>query len=69
MIHAFIDCDVIIDLLTRREPHFKESALVFQAALDKRIQLFTSPLAIANVHYMVKKIKMSNKHVTQSANY
>ena len=57
MIHAFIDCDVIIDLLTRREPHFKESALLFQSALDKQIQLFTSPLAIANVHYMVKKSK------------
>ncbi|EDM27864.1 PIN domain protein [Lentisphaera araneosa HTCC2155] len=57
MIHAFIDCDVIIDLLTRREPHFKESALLFQSALDKQIKLFTSPLAIANVHYMVKKSK------------
>ena len=35
MIHAFVDCDVIIDLLTHREPHFTDSALIFQRALEK----------------------------------
>ena len=61
MIHAFVDCDVIIDLLTHREPHFTDSALIFQRALEKKIKLFTSPLAIANVHYMVRKTKDENK--------
>ena len=61
MIHAFVDCDVIIDLLTHREPHFTDSALIFQRALEKKIKLFTSPLAIANVHYMVRKTKDEQK--------
>ena len=57
MIHAFVDCDVIIDLLTRREPHFSDSSLIFQSALENKLKLFTSPLAIANVHYMIRKTK------------
>ena len=61
MIHAFVDCDVIIDLLTHREPHFTDSALIFQRALENKIKLFTSPLAIANVHYMVRKNKDEQK--------
>lgn len=65
MIQAFVDCDVIIDLLTYREPHFTDSALVFQRALEKRLKLFTSPLTIANVHYMVRKTK--NEEQTREA--
>ena len=57
MIYAFIDSDVIIDLLTHREPHFYESAKVIQKCQDGRIGLYTSPLAIANVHYMIRKSK------------
>ena len=61
MIHAFVDCDVIIDLLTRREPHFSDSSLIFQSALENKLKLFTSPLAIANVHYMIRKTKGEDK--------
>ncbi len=57
MIYAFIDSDIIIDLLTHREPHFYESAKVIQKCQDGKISLYTSPLAIANVHYMVRKFK------------
>jgi predicted nucleic acid-binding protein len=57
MISAFIDSDIIIDLLTHREPHFYESAKVIQKCQDGKISLYTSPLAIANVHYMVRKSK------------
>lgn len=57
----FVDCDVIIDLLTAREPFFKDSALVFQQAQDNDIALYTSPLAIANVYYIVRKSKGDEK--------
>lgn len=55
MINAFVDCDIIIDLLTRREPHFFESARFFQQYEKGKISLYSSPLAIANVHYIVRK--------------
>ncbi len=57
MIQAFVHSDVIIDLLTHREPHFYESAKLLQKCQDKKIKLCTSPLAIANVHYIVRKVK------------
>jgi predicted nucleic acid-binding protein len=53
----FVDCDIIIDLLAAREPFFKDSALIFQQAQENNIQLYTSPLAIANVYYIVRKSK------------
>ena len=57
MIKAFVDSDIIIDLLTKREPHFYESAKLLQYCHDKKICLCTTPLAIANVHYIVRKSK------------
>ncbi|MCM8541174.1 MAG: PIN domain-containing protein [Lentisphaeraceae bacterium] len=57
MISVFVDCDVIIDLLTHREPHFYESAKLFQECQNGKVSLLTSPLAIANVHYIVRKSK------------
>ena len=61
MIQAFIDSDVIIDLLTHREPHFHESAKIIQHCQDGKIELCTSPLAVANVHYIVRKSKGEDK--------
>lgn len=53
----FTDCDVIIDLLTAREPFFRDSALIFQQAQDNKIRIITSSLAIANIYYIIKKSK------------
>ena len=61
MIHAFVDCDVIIDLLTQRTPFFHDSSLIFQLALEDKLQLFTSPLAISNIHYMLRKTKTESQ--------
>ena len=65
MIRAFVDCDIIIDLLTRREPHFTDSALIFQRAFEGKLTLLTSPLAIANVHYIIRKMK--GEHSSRNA--
>ena len=61
MIKVFVDCDIIIDLLTRREPHFYESAKFFQQYELGKTELITSPLAIANVHYITRKTLGSDK--------
>ena len=57
MMSIFVDCDVIIDLLTHREPHFFESAKLFQACQNGKVSLLTSPLVIANIHNIVRKSK------------
>lgn len=52
---AFVDCDVILDLLLFREPFIAESGKLFENAKEDKIKLVSSPLAIANVHYVLRK--------------
>ena len=47
----FIDTNIIIDLLSRREPFYNESADLFSLADRKIIELYISSLTIANTSY------------------
>lgn len=47
----FIDTNIVIDLLSKREPFFEESANLFSLADKKIIELSISSLTIANTSY------------------
>lgn len=47
----FIDTNIIIDLLSHREPFYDESAELFSLADRKIIELYISSLTIANTSY------------------
>ena len=47
----FIDTNIVIDLLSRREPFFDESAKLFSLADKKIIELNISSLTVANTSY------------------
>ena len=47
----FIDTNIVIDLLSRRDPFFKEAASLFSLADKKHIKLSVSSLTIANTSY------------------
>lgn len=51
----FVDTDVILDLLAKRIPHFHFSAILFTFAEIKKIELYTSPLILSNVFYILRK--------------
>ncbi len=51
----FVDTDVILDLLGQRIPHFHFSAVLFTFAEMKKIELYTSPLILANTFYILRK--------------
>lgn len=56
----FLDSDVILDLVLKREEYIN-SLHIFSLAEKQKIMLFTSTLVIANVHYILSKsIKTSN---------
>ncbi len=57
---VFVDTDVILDLLARRIPHFHFSALIFTLAEMKKLELYTSPLILANTFYILRK-KLGNE--------
>lgn len=56
----FVDSDVILDLLAKREPHYIHAAKLFTLIDQKKIRAYTSPIVFANLHYILKKMS-SNK--------
>ena len=52
---VFLDTDVILDLLTEREPHFEAAVELFLQIQDRTIQAYTSPVIIANIFYILNK--------------
>ena len=52
----FIDADIILDLLLRREPYFPATAKLFSLIEDKEVQAFTTPVILANIYYISSKI-------------
>ena len=51
----FVDTDVILDLLGHRIPHYHFSAVLFTLAEMKKLDLYTSPLIMANTFYILRK--------------
>ena len=52
----FIDSDVILDLLCKRDPYYEYAAEVFTLGDYKKIELVTTPVVFANVFYILRKI-------------
>jgi predicted nucleic acid-binding protein len=57
----FVDTNIVIDLLSRREPFFEEAAILFSLADKKQIELTVSALTIANTSYVLLRQMDSNK--------
>lgn len=57
----FIDTNIVIDLLSRREPFFEEAASLFSLADKNEIELYVSSLTIANTSYTLLRQMPSNK--------
>jgi predicted nucleic acid-binding protein len=51
MKRLFVDTNIVIDLLSRREPFYEESATLFSLADKMQIELAVSSLTIANTSY------------------
>ncbi len=47
----FVDTNIVLDLLARRQPHYEEAAGLFSLADKKQIALAVSALTIANTSY------------------
>ncbi len=62
---VFLDTDVILDLLTEREPHFKAAVELFLYIQDKTVWAYTSPVIIANIFYILNR-HLDRKKAIQS---
>ncbi len=52
---VFVDCDVCLDLLTARLPHYHSAVRLFSLSETEKIKLSVSALTIANIHYLLLK--------------
>jgi predicted nucleic acid-binding protein len=51
----FIDTDIILDLLTAREPFYEYAATLFSLADNGKVSLHVSSLSFSNLNYMLSK--------------
>lgn len=51
----FVDTNIVLDLLQRREDFFKEAQELFTLADQKKVELSISSLTIANTHFLISK--------------
>ena len=55
MKRLFVDTDILLDLLARREPFYEEAAELFSLADMKHVHLSVSALSITTVNYVLSK--------------
>jgi predicted nucleic acid-binding protein len=56
----FIDTNIIIDFITKRQLFYKEANKIFSLADRKEIILKTSSLSFANAYYICSKLKINS---------
>ena len=52
---AMIDTCIIIDLMQKREPFFREAHEIFLAVADHKFEGFLSAKSIADIHYLMHR--------------
>ena len=60
----FIDTNIVIDLLARREPYYRESAALFSLADRKKTEISVSSLTMANTSYVLSR-QLTTKKVKE----
>ena len=61
--HLFIDTDIILDLLARREPFYRSAARLFSLVEKGELKASVSSLTFANLFYILRKETSSPKAV------
>jgi predicted nucleic acid-binding protein len=55
MKRVFVDTNVIMDFLGKREPHYANAMKLFDFAFSKKIKIAISSLSVLNAHYLLGK--------------
>lgn len=60
---VFVDTDVALDLLARREPYYIHAAILFSQAERGTIRACVSSLSFANLHYILRKVASARRAI------
>lgn len=61
MSKVFVDTNIILDLLAKREPFYKEAAELFSKADNGELELYTSAVSFANTYYILENYSSTQK--------
>lgn len=56
MVKVFLDTNVVIDLLGKREPFFEDAKVFLHLAQNEMIKLFIAESSLGNLYYLVFEI-------------
>ncbi len=51
---VFLDTNIVIDLLERREPFSQDAVRLFSMAYNKQVRLYVSPMTYATASYLLR---------------
>ena len=55
MTRLFLDTNIVVDLLDRREPFCHDAVRLFTMAYNKQVQLIVSPMTYTTASYLLRK--------------
>ena len=55
--NVFVDTNVLLDVLARREPYYDDSAQVWTLAETGQVSAFASTLSLPNLFYLLRRTK------------
>lgn len=61
MENIFVDTNIVIDLLQKREEFYQESQELFTLADRKKVKLYISALTFANTYYILSRFYTSDE--------
>lgn len=61
MENVFVDTNIVIDLLQKREEFYKEAQELFTLADRKKVKLYISALTFANTYYILSRFYSSDE--------
>ena len=58
-----LDTNIIIDIIQKREPFFKDSLKTFEYAINNYIDCLISASSVADIYYILKQAKIPSKEI------
>ena len=55
MTRLFLDTNIVVDLLERREPFCHDAVRLFTMAYNKQVQLIVSPITYSTASFLLRK--------------
>lgn len=54
MMRLFLDTNIVIDLLDKREPYYKDAVRLFTMAYNKQVELVVAPISYTTASYLLR---------------